>query len=112
MSNPYASTLEHFETHRETEARLLRELSRSLERAEADKDPRGLAHAVWRNRSLWTKFATDLVHEGNALPGELKASLLSIAGAVDRSCSEALAGNSGAVAALVAINRNIAAALA
>jgi flagellar biosynthesis activator protein FlaF len=112
MSNPYASSLQRFETPRETEARLLRELSRSLEVAEAQKDAPQLVDALSRNRSLWTKFASDLVHESNSLPGELKASLLSIAGAVDRSCSEALAGNRTAVAALVAINRNIAAALA
>jgi flagellar protein FlaF len=112
MSNPYASTLERFETPRETEARLLRELSRSLESAEAERDFSRLAQAVTRNRSLWTKFATDLVHEGNRLPGELKARLLSIAGAVDRSCSEALAGDRDAIATLVTINRNIAAALA
>ena len=111
MTNPYAASLERFETHRETEARLLRELSRSLEVAEAGEDHPELVQAVARNRSLWTKFAVDLVQEGNKLPQELKATLLSIAGAVDRSCSEALAGDRRAITTLVAINRNIAAAL-
>jgi flagellar biosynthesis activator protein FlaF len=111
MTNPYAATLERFETHRETEARLLRELSRSLELAEAGDDHPQLVQAVSRNRNLWTKFATDLIGDGNKLPQELKATLLSIAGAVDRSCTEALAGDRRALTTLVAINRNIAAAL-
>jgi flagellar biosynthesis activator protein FlaF len=111
MSNPYAAVIEQCETPRETEARLLREVSRRLEEARVSGDMAALADAVTRVRRLWTMFAVDLVQEGNALPDELKAGLLSIAGAVDRSCSEALAGETAAVATILESNRNIAAGL-
>jgi flagellar protein FlaF len=112
MSNPYAAALEQCETARETEARLLREVSRRLEAAEAEGDSVALADAVMRVRRLWTTFAVDLVQEGNGLPDALKGSLLSIAGVIDRSCSDVLAGDRSAIATIVAINRNIAAGLA
>jgi flagellar biosynthesis regulator FlaF len=111
MANPYRVALQRHETPREAEARLLHEISRDLEAAHARKDHRRLVQEVGRVRSLWTTFALDLADDRNALPAGLKASLLSIAGAVDRSCSAALAGDAEAVAALVAINRNVAGAL-
>jgi flagellar protein FlaF len=111
MPNPYAAAIEQCETPRETEARLLREVSRRLEEARASADRTALADAVTRVRRLWTMFAVDLAQEGNALPAELRASLLSIAGVVDRSCSDVLAGDQAAVATILEINRNIAAGL-
>ncbi|MEK0085007.1 flagellar biosynthesis regulator FlaF [Benzoatithermus flavus] len=112
MTNPYAAVIEQCETPRETEARLLRDVARRLEAADAAGDPVALADAVFRVRQLWTTFAVDLVHEGNALPDQLKANLLGIAGFIDRSCSEILAGDRRTVATIVEINRNIAAGLA
>lgn len=111
MRNPYGAILDQCETPRETEARLLREVNRAMQTAREGSDVRELAMAVSRNRRVWTAFAVDLAGEGNQLPTELRAGLLSIAGAVDRTCSEALAGSREALATLIEINRNIAAAL-
>jgi flagellar biosynthesis regulator FlaF len=89
----------------------LRDVSRELEQAEAATDAVATARAVARNRRMWTLFARELTDPGNRLPGPLRADLISIAGAVDRSCSEALAGDRQSLRTLIEINRNIAAAL-
>jgi flagellar biosynthesis activator protein FlaF len=111
MTNPYGTVLERLESPRETEARLLHRVSCDLEAADAKGAVDELAQAVMQNRRIWTIFAVDLGNEGNSLPAALKGSLLSIAGAVDRTCSAVLAGDKGAIRTLVEINRNIASAL-
>jgi flagellar protein FlaF len=111
MANPYGTALEHCESMRERESRLLHQVNRELEAADTKGCILDLAQAVTRNRRVWTAFAVDLSNERNGLPGALKATLLSIAGAVDRSSSAALAGDRAALRTLVEINRNIAVAL-
>lgn len=111
MRNPYGAALERCELPREAEARLLREVSRRMEECQTGTDFVALVHAISWNRRVWEAFARELAQEGNALAPELRASLLSIAGAVDRGCSRALAGERDAIPALVEINRNIAAGL-
>lgn len=49
------------------------------------------AEALNRNRKMWRLLAGDLRQPGNALPNELKAQILSLAGFVDDHTSKALA---------------------
>ena len=79
-------------------------------------DQRGPDVALWadslhRNMQLWSLMATDLVHPDNALPVELKRSLISLSEFVRRTSHDVLAGKEG-LADLIAVNRTIMAGLA
>ena len=65
-----------------------------------------LGAALDENRKFWTAAATDLAHDGNGLPVDLRARMLSIAGFVLRHSPRVLAG-AASVEPLVEINRAI-----
>jgi len=65
-----------------------------------------LAAAVNDNQRFWTAAAADLAGEGNGLPFDLRARLISLAGFVSSHSSRVLAGEAD-VDALVGINRAI-----
>jgi flagellar protein FlaF len=70
----------------------------------------GLRASLADNQAMWRALKHDLAAQGNALPPDLRASLLSLAFWVDRQTTQVLGGEKG-VGALVAINRSIVAGL-
>lgn len=93
---------------RQLEQALFLQITEALESAaEAGrKDFLGWTDAIHRNLELWTILTTDLLSSDNALPQELKASLLSIANFVRRHTLTVLSGT-GELGDLIEINRNI-----
>lgn len=65
-----------------------------------------LAAALNDNRRFWTAAATDLAGDGNALPAETRAGLISLAGFVLSHSSRVLSGEATAEP-LVEINRAV-----
>ena len=65
-----------------------------------------LAEAVVDNQRLWATLAEDLMHEGNRLPVQLRAQLVSVAEFVRRH-SLAVLGGRAKLAALIDINTAI-----
>ena len=96
---------------RNTEQRLLREISRELEQAWA-AGRRGveLMPALHRNREMWATFSAACAAPGNALPDQLRAAIISIALWVDRHTSAVVTGRES-VDDLLAVNRSFIEAL-
>lgn len=61
--------------------------------------------ALW-NRNVWSAFRTDLLDEGNQLPKELKAQLISISLFIERETNEVMT-NEADFEALIDINQQI-----
>ncbi|MGC9370111.1 MAG: flagellar biosynthesis regulator FlaF [Paracoccaceae bacterium] len=118
----YKRTIRESETPRQIERRILSRITGQLEQhaqnfdsAEARSDRQsmlasGLRTSLNENQAMWRAMRHDLAAEGNALPPELRASLLSLALWVDRQSAAVMGGEKG-VGALVAINRSIIAGL-
>lgn len=118
ISAAYKRTLAETETPRQIERRVMSRLTGEMERfqtqfdAAADPAARlallseGLREAIWENQRLWQNFVLDLSEPENALPGGLRASLISIGLWVERHSQLALRGVAG-VGDLVEVNRNI-----
>lgn len=92
-SQAYRQVAQSTRTPRDVEyeafARVTRELKSSFpKRAQSFS---AYAAALNRNRKMWRLLAGDLRQPGNALPNELKAQILSLAGFVDDHTSKALA---------------------
>jgi len=68
--------------------------------------PTDWAEAIHRNQQLWTTIAIDLLNPGNALPEEMKRSLLYLAEFVRQNSMKILSG-SGDIADLIEINQSI-----
>jgi flagellar biosynthesis activator protein FlaF len=68
--------------------------------------PTDWAEAIHRNQQLWTMIAIDLLNPGNALPEEMKRSLLYLAEFVRQNSMKILSG-SGDIADLIEINQSI-----
>ena len=68
--------------------------------------PTDWAEAIHRNQQLWTTIAIDLLNPGNALPEEMKRSLLYLAEFVRQNSMKILSGN-GDIADLIEINQSI-----
>ena len=82
---------------------------------ESVKDPqtRSLsdwADAISRNQQLWTIIATDLLQPGNALPDDLKRSLLFLSEFVRQTCLKVFEGEER-IADLIDVNRTVMAGL-
>lgn len=91
---------------RDTEYAVFSRVTRMLRQASASGDIRARIEAVDKNNQLWTILANDLASEGNALPGELRANLLSLASFSLRHGHAVLA-RGAAVDALVDVNMSI-----
>ncbi len=92
-------------------AHALTKAARLLDRADSlDSDE--YAEALRFNRTLWTIIQADLMDHANTLPDILKANIFSLSLFVDRETDEAAA-NPGreSMAAMIEINRNMAAGL-
>ena len=68
--------------------------------------PTDWAEAIHRNQQLWTTIAIDLLNPGNALPEEMKRSLLYLAEFVRQNSLKILSGE-GDIADLIEINQSI-----
>lgn len=92
-------------TARDAEYAIFATVTRALSAAD-ESDYRALARAVTDNQRLWGALAEDLMSEGNALPVQLRASLISLAEFVRKHTMAVLGGRAG-VAPLVDINTMI-----
>lgn len=100
---------------RDTEYRLLAQVTARLmslhEQAVAGTaDKRSIVDAALWNRNIWAALRTDLLSEGNQLPKQLRASLVSIAIWIEKECMKVMDGQ-GDLHALIEVNRNIMAGL-
>ena len=92
-------------TARDTEYAVFAAVTRALGTADENDFP-ALARAVTDNQRLWGTLAEDLMSEGNALPLQLRANLISLAEFVRKHTMAVLGGRAG-VAPLIDINTMI-----
>ena len=109
VSIGYAATALVDSDPRRAEALILSRLAAGMIQASAlgKSGFASLVAAVHENRRFWHVVALDLVGDGNGLPGDLRAQLLSLAQFVDRETARVLAGSTDA-GALIEINRSVA----
>ena len=118
----YKRTISETESPRQIERRVLSRVTSDLERFAPDYDSaeqgleklgilaNGLRDALWQNQRVWQALQRDLSSEGNSLPPDLRAGLLSLSIWVDTHTRGVLKGQNK-VAPLVDINRTIVRAL-
>lgn len=93
---------------RELEYRLFGFVTGELMRVQAEgrTNLAKFAEAIDRNRRMWSAFAVDCSGEGNELPKELRASIMSLSMWVSRYSSEVI--QEGAdISELIEINKNV-----
>lgn len=98
---------------KEIEYALFLQITDALERV-VDPDTRSLeswADAIYRNQQLWIIIATDLLQPGNALPDEMKRSLLYLSEFVRQTSLKVLAGAEN-IPDLIEVNKTVMAGLA
>ena len=95
------------EDPRQTEYRIFAEVTRSLidVNRKGVRSPEYFESVHW-NRRLWTTLQADLASDGNQLPDDIKARLISLAIWVDKQSSKALRGRA-TLTALIEVNRSI-----
>lgn len=93
---------------RNIEFELFQQITEALEHVARSEDaaPALWADAIHRNLQLWSALAVDLLHPGNALPDEMKKSLLYLSEFVRQSSMKILSGT-GELADLIEINRTV-----
>ncbi|HYG86984.1 MAG TPA: flagellar biosynthesis regulator FlaF [Azospirillum sp.] len=103
----YQQTMAECDDPRRIEYRVFLRITLDLERhADADWRSVALKDALWRNLELWNTLRADLLDDGNALPDELRAGLVSLSFSVNRRTREVLRGEAD-VGLLVEINRSV-----
>jgi flagellar protein FlaF len=103
----YKSSQSVAEDPRAREYRLFIQVTAALEDANEDEDAAtSLGHALHENRRLWNALMADLSTDGNALPDDLKAQIISLGIWVNRHSSAVLKGDA-AVKPLIDVNRII-----
>ena len=103
----YQSVRKLSEAPRDTEHRLMGQITGEMIVArDAHRGGAALAETLHRNREMWNLFSADCAATGNGLPGELRASIISIALWVDRYSSEVMAGREQ-IDDLIDVNRTI-----
>lgn len=111
----YQATQTATETPRQTEYRLFGQVTRALVTARDTGDKaRGTPEwhkAILWNRRLWMALQGDLAADGNGLPDDLKAKLISVAIWVDKYSRKVMKGEAE-LSPLIDINRNIMGGLA
>lgn len=105
--NAYQKTQQSTETAAEIEYRLFTTVTRSLVEVQDKKshDPDFIKAIDW-NRRMWSTFSTDCGAEGNGLPNELRASIVSLAIWVSKHSSAVMRGKESIID-LIEINRTI-----
>lgn len=103
----YQQTRQVTETHRDTEYRLFAQITRNLMavKEKPRHDPE-VIDAVHRNRRLWSVLMNDCSDEGNKLPEETRAGIISIAIWVDTYSSEVMR-DGKSIDPLVDVNRTV-----
>ena len=104
----YQTASARAENPRSTEYRLFGQVTKAL--LDADQAHSALAikkraDALDWNRRMWVAFAADCASEANALPEQLRASIISLSLFVSRETSSAL--RTGDLEILIDINRTI-----
>ena len=95
------------ESPRNTEFRLVSQITGDIIAArDAGLKGADLMSTLHRNREMWSAFSTACGTTGNALPGELRAGIISLALWVDRFTSEVITGREP-IDELIAVNRMI-----
>jgi len=102
-TNAYAASASH-RSLREREADVFRRTNAVLRRA---REKGGISRAIADNRLLWTTLTNLLLDPDNALPAELRASIVSVGIAVQREMASAEPNFDF----LLKVNENIAAGL-
>lgn len=103
----YQTTQKANESTSQTEYRLFAEVTRALIAAKDLPKLDGKLHeALHWNRQLWSTLATDCAVEGNSLPKQLRASIISISIWVGKYSSQVARGQEE-MQGLIDINRNI-----
>jgi flagellar protein FlaF len=106
----YQATQTATETPRQTEYRLFGQVTRALVAArDAGDKARGgpdWHSAILWNRRLWLALQGDLAADGNRLPDDLKARLISVAIWVDKFSRKVMKGE-GELTPLIEVNRQI-----
>lgn len=105
--NAYIRTAQAAESPQQVEERALQFANRKL-LAAAEQGTRGaaLVEALHFNRELWRTFADDCSVQGNGLPPEIRAAIISLNLWVQRFSSDVAAGRD-TVDSLVEVNSNI-----
>jgi flagellar protein FlaF len=104
----YRAAATPIRTERDTEYQVFAQVThrlKALDETDKSKFPQ-IAQAVFDNQRLWGILAEDLMEDGNALPIELRAQIISLAEFVRRH-SLAVLGGRASVAALIDINTAI-----
>lgn len=110
----YKRTIKQTASPRDVEYRLLAQVTAALMKAkdlreESGRDPRRMAQVMdalnWNNQ-VWDAFVEDVGTEGNMLPRELRAAIVSLGIWVTRETGLVAAGE-GDIDALIAVNRAI-----
>jgi len=105
--NAYHRARNIVETPRQTERRLMVEITGDLIQARDAGHVRGaLMPALHRNRELWNAFSAVCGTSGNELPAQLRASIISLAIWVDHFTSDVVAGRES-IDDLIIVNRDI-----
>ncbi|MBB5710730.1 flagellar biosynthesis regulator FlaF [Sphingomonas xinjiangensis] len=103
----YQAARSRAETPRAAEHRLLSQITGEMMDAEsAGLKGAQLINPLHRNREMWTAFMTDCGAEGNSLPVELRASIISLGLWVQRFTSDVMAGREP-IGELIALNRTV-----
>lgn len=105
----YAATQAATEHSREAEIRAFATIARELEAAGSARVAR--VAALHRNMRLWSVLQTDLLHEGNKLPPQLKGMLVSLA-VYAQKASMAAMDDDRPLRSLAELNRDMAEGLA
>jgi flagellar protein FlaF len=104
----YQTASARSEDPRSTEYRLLGQVTRALMEASESKswELRRRADALDWNRRIWSTFAADCASQGNQLPDQLKAGIISLSIFVSKETSAVMRGDSD-FQALIDINRTV-----
>lgn len=105
--NAYTKNQNVTDNPRDVEYRLLANVTGALVEAQNNPDntKKRVESAIW-NRDVWAAFRVDLSSNRNALPDDLKASLVSLSLWIERETMAVMDGT-GDINALIEINRNI-----
>lgn len=110
----YKRTIRQTAAPRDVEYRLLAQVTAALMKAQgsqggSDRDPRRMAQLMdalnWNNQ-VWDAFVEDVGTEGNMLPRELRAAIVSLGIWVSRETGM-IAGGEGDIEALISVNKAI-----
>lgn len=110
----YKRTIRQTAAPRDVEYRLLAQVTSALLKArdlreKSERDPRRMAQIMdalnWNNQ-VWDAFVEDVGTEGNMLPRELRAAIVSLGIWVTRETGM-ISGGEGDIDALIAVNRAI-----